>query len=239
MRWLRLDLAWDDSPWLFVLSPGSQLGWIKLLCHVKRDGAGGKCKALADTVAAKKWGIGAEDVQKLLQAGVNDGAIIVSDGEWTIVNWAKFQESDTTAADRMRRYRAKKTGEDSDGELRSVTRNQGVTRRVTETVTETETETERRDSDLPLPPQAKGFSPPTVDECRVKAEIIGMPPDEGEKFWNHYTAQGWLTSAGMPVTSWQALIGKWRTNWLKEKGKAEPSGSGVGGLKPARQVAVP
>jgi len=92
VRWIRLNIDFDDSPWLFVLSAESQLAWIKLLCHIKRDGSNGRCKALSPIVAGKKWGVGDEAVTKLLQAAVTDGALSIEDGYWTLVNWSKFQQ---------------------------------------------------------------------------------------------------------------------------------------------------
>lgn len=107
MRWIRLDVAFDES-WLFALSAGAQLAWVKMLCTVKRDGVKGKMKAISPLVAARKWGVGEEDVVKMLKAGADDGAI-VSDGQtWTITNWSRFQESDTTGAERQKKYREKR-----------------------------------------------------------------------------------------------------------------------------------
>lgn len=147
MRWIRLDISFDDS-WLYCLSAESQLAWIKLLCHVKRDGIKGSAKALGIIVAAKKWGIGEESVAKMLQAGVNDGAIVIEGGQWVIANWREYQDPDPTAAERMKRHRESQKTTIEPATVTPVTRNKGVTPVTTVTngvtcrATETETETE-------------------------------------------------------------------------------------------------
>lgn len=141
MRWIRLDSCFDDG-WLFSLSPGSQLAWVKLLCTVKRDGVKGRMKALNPVVSARRWGIGEEDIAKMFHAGVEDGAIEIVNGEWVITNWAKFQETDYTATERQRRRREKQavTGVTGSNGSHGVTT---VTNRDHCHATETETETER------------------------------------------------------------------------------------------------
>lgn len=142
MRWIRVNIDFDDSPWLFVLSAESQLAWLKLLCHVKRDGSRGECKALSTIVAAKKWGVGEESVAKLLQAAVSDGAMSLEDGLWRVTSWARFQEPDQTNAERQRRHRERQK---EASQVQNVTESNAVTGRdkgVTCHATETETKTE-------------------------------------------------------------------------------------------------
>jgi hypothetical protein len=93
--WIRLNIDWDESPWLFVLSAGSQLAWIKLLCRVKTEGRHGTVKALSPEVAAKKWGVGSEDVEKLLRAASEHGAVLIEDGFWTITSWGDYQNPES------------------------------------------------------------------------------------------------------------------------------------------------
>lgn len=106
MRWIRLDVAFDDCEWLSDLEPAVQLAWIKLLCHMKRDGVKGKCKALPLRIAAKKWGVTAADVDALLTAGIAGDAIAVDGETWEVIGWSKYQaDSDETAKERMQRKR--------------------------------------------------------------------------------------------------------------------------------------
>lgn len=161
MRWIRLNMDWDDTSWLFVLSEGSQLAWIKLLCHVKRDGVNGICKAMSTIVAAKRWGVGEESVSKMLEAGRNDGAIKCVDGHWEIVNWNKYQGEDKTNAERQKRWREKQ--KDSP-QVQNVTDRNGVTPLVTPV-----TCTRDRDRDIdkdnykPLTPKGEKFDPSRVE----------------------------------------------------------------------------
>lgn len=145
MRWIRLDVDFDDTPWLFCLSAESQLAWLKLLCYTKRSGIGGRVKALSSIVAAKKWGVGEESVTKLLQAAVLDGALQLDGSDWVITKWADFQEPDNTNAERQRRFRERKQGKETVTQSNAVTPvTLPVTCRVTETETITETEKEER-----------------------------------------------------------------------------------------------
>jgi len=197
MRWVRLNIDFDDSPWLFVLSAESQLAWIKLLCHMKRDGIGGTCKALAPLVAAKKWGVGDESVVKMLQAAVADGALVIDGKEWTLTNWNSHQETDMNAALRMRRHRERKQKEQGE-DVTPVTRNdRNVTRNTRNAcrVTETETETETRDTSGEVPlkeklKKEKRFDPLSVD-------LSGFKPNFSKE-WANWV--GHRTDIGKPLT---------------------------------------
>jgi len=106
-RWLRLDAQWDDSDWVALLEPLSQLAWVKLLCYVKRDGRRGTAYALSPRAAAKKWGVPAQAVEDMIVRASEDGALVVEGGAWVVVKWSEYQEPDPTATDRKRKQRAK------------------------------------------------------------------------------------------------------------------------------------
>lgn len=111
MKWIALDINFDESPWLFVLSPASQLGWIKLLCHIKSYSAtNGHCKAIDPMVASRKWGIGEEDVIKMLKAAEKDQALVIENGEWQISNWGKYQRDFSN--ERVKRFRERQAASD-------------------------------------------------------------------------------------------------------------------------------
>lgn len=105
-RWIRLDVGWDDTEWLAMCSSGAQLAWVKLLCHAKRDGTGGRCKALSNAVAARRWGVTPSAVGEMIEAARSDGAVHEDGGYWTITAWSSYQ-MDWSAADRQRRFREK------------------------------------------------------------------------------------------------------------------------------------
>lgn len=105
-RWIRLDVGWDDSEWLLNLTPAAQLAWVKFLCYVKTHGVKGKCRALTPAATAKRFAIPGADVGAMLNAAHADGAIeTTSEGDWVVTNWAEYQETDYTAAERQRRHR--------------------------------------------------------------------------------------------------------------------------------------
>lgn len=130
-RWMRLDTGIFDSEWVYLLDPLAQLAWIRLLLHVKTEGVKGTAKALSIPVACKKWGIPESDIQAMLTAAREDGAL-AEGAEWSVTNWLKYQESPST--ERVRKHRALQSDD--------VTP-ESVTERYTCRVTETETETER------------------------------------------------------------------------------------------------
>ena len=103
--WIRLNIDWDDSEWVFEMSGLSRLSWITLLCHTRKTGTKGRTKRLSYTVAAKRWGVGANDVEKMEQAALADGALLIEDDEWVIVNWNVYQKVDTTNAKRQARFK--------------------------------------------------------------------------------------------------------------------------------------
>jgi hypothetical protein len=103
-RWIRINVGWDDTEWIAGLSAEARLSWVMMLCHVKRDGIGGNCKALAYPVAGRKWGVRPESVREMIEAARIDGAVYEADGEWTVTAWAKYQPDNST--ERVRKHRA-------------------------------------------------------------------------------------------------------------------------------------
>lgn len=104
-RWIRLNVDWEESPWLDKL-PGQAAGcWPRLLCWVKLRGKAGRCKAPDPSVLARRWRVSRQSVDELMQAAVQDGALEIEDGEIAVINWDDYQNTDPKAAERMRRYR--------------------------------------------------------------------------------------------------------------------------------------
>lgn len=138
---------------------------MELLTYAKTDGQAGIVKAIAPSVFGRNYGISANDVASMLAAASagDDPALVIDDGAWVIVKWPDYQETDPTAADRQKRFRAErsklsgtrqnrvdKSVSDGNVKRKPVTPLQplqpvsnGVTRRATETVTYTETDKEK------------------------------------------------------------------------------------------------
>lgn len=164
-RWIRLDVGWSRSEWLAELSPAARLAWVELLTYAKTDGTGGVVRAISPAVFGRNFGIPADDVRAMLEAAASgdDPALIVDEGSWIVSKWPDYQETDPTAADRMKRYRADRSrlsttlqnrqngvtpSNETTKPVTDVTRNvtdvtdrSGVTRHATVTVTGTPTET--------------------------------------------------------------------------------------------------
>ena len=63
-----------------------------------------------------------------------------------------------------------------------------------------------------------------LKETRFNKETIlqyftdkGYPENEAELFYNHYSAQGWVTGSGLPITNWKLKA----ENWHKEQSRRE------------------
>lgn len=64
---------------------------------------------MADSVAARRWGVGPSEVREMIDAGRHDGAIFEADGEWIVTAWNRYQVDGTNAA-RQAAHRARKSG---------------------------------------------------------------------------------------------------------------------------------
>jgi hypothetical protein len=110
-RWIRVNVGWDDTEWISELSAEARLSWIMLLCHIKRDGVAGRCKVIADRVAAKKWGVKPNAVREMLEGARLDGAVYEAEGEWVVTNWRHHQVDYST--ERVQKMRAQKEGDET------------------------------------------------------------------------------------------------------------------------------
>jgi len=135
-RWLRLDVAWEDSEWLDDIDGTASGSWPRILSLVKRDGVGGRCKRPSLKVMARKWRVPVESIKELEEAAVKDGALVVDGGDWIVVKWEEYQGADSTAAARKKRQRDRESQAS-----RSVTRDNRDRGRDLSRATETETET--------------------------------------------------------------------------------------------------
>jgi hypothetical protein len=110
MRWIRLDVAWEESDWLQDLDRATAACWPRLLCMVKRDGVRGHLTRPSTKRLVRKWGISAQQIESLEAAAITDEALAIEDGEWVVLNWKKYQDYDPTNAERQKRFRDQKKG---------------------------------------------------------------------------------------------------------------------------------
>lgn len=213
-RWIRLDTTWSSSAWVCELPPESRLAWVELLCYVKAHGIGGTAKALPLPKFAAVTGVTRDAVVAMIEAAKGDDALREEDGQWVLTGWDTYQ-SDTTSAERSRRYRQRQkedTPPVTDRPVTTVTRDAtGGTPTVTVTGTETRTE---RDSAVPAAPSKKGRKKPSTTlpeswepttEHRKRASASGLNLDrEVAKFRNHAIA------TDRRQVEWNSAF----TNWL-------------------------
>lgn len=135
-RWFRFyDTALDD-PKVQRLAPDVFKGWVNILCLASKHG--GSLPSLQDVAFALRISDREADslVTVLLSAGLLDDA----PNGLTPHKWAERQYSDTTAAERMRKYRARKANTKGVTDALRVT---PVT--VTPPEEDTDTDTEKKE----------------------------------------------------------------------------------------------
>lgn len=224
-RWIRLDVDWDSSEWVYGLSDRAQLAWIKLCCHAKKSGQAGHVRALAPKVMAGQFRTTVRAVEEMLKAAQEDGALKVVDGNWVLTNWRKYQPKDRTAADRKKRERdrkkhAKRTPKkvavtDSHGESRTVTPGHGASRR----------DTVARDRDVDVDVKASSRDEASPVEERVADAVAPAPAGNGKKgpppsppSWVAAACDVWAERLGVPNGG---RIGKALRPAAKKHGEAE------------------
>jgi hypothetical protein len=104
-RWIRLDVLWEESEWLQELDGTAAGCWPRLLCMVKRDGVDGTVKRPSTKRLAQLWRVPMAAITAMEHAAVVSDALRIEDGDWTVINWNKYQMVDETAAERKRAQR--------------------------------------------------------------------------------------------------------------------------------------
>lgn len=58
----------------------------------------------------------------------------------------------------------------------------------------------------------KRFAAPAREECVEFGDSLGLPREESEKFFDHFTANGWKVSGKTPMKDWRAAMRNWKRN---------------------------
>lgn len=58
------------------------------------------------------------------------------------------------------------------------------------------------------------FTPPSIEETKAYAKEQGLPEEEGEKFYEHHSARGWM-SGKTKITRWKMAFATWKRNYFK------------------------
>lgn len=61
-------------------------------------------------------------------------------------------------------------------------------------------------------PKKKSMIVPEITEIREYFVSQKYPAIEADKFFNHFTSNGWLVSGKTPMKNWQAASNKWMLN---------------------------
>lgn len=79
-----------------------------------------------------------------------------------------------------------------------------------------------------------GQRPQTLEQVKIYSASIGLADSEAEKFFDHFTANGWRQGGRTPLRSWQAALRNWarRAAGFRGPGGAQKSSSGGGAPGP-------
>lgn len=212
---MRLNIDFDDSDWVDSLSAESQLAWIKLLCHAKRDGSRGKVRVLGSTRAASKWKVKPKSVTDMIAAAIADGALVIENDTWIVTKWAVYQPEDPNNVERQRKFREKLNLDNAVILTHNAVmpgHNGGITAlhcRATETETYTGDNLDPRDTSGQTPKKVSSrMVKPSQDDVAALFREKGSSGAEARKFWNHYEANGWKVGKN-PMRNWRAAVAGW------------------------------
>ena len=218
---MRLYTDFPDNLKVRRLTCEEQLFFLWYLCLYKR---GDITKGTKQEDVAFMLRITVEDASRLLVKMVESNLVMKS-GEPK--GWRDWQyESDGTATERSRRFRARKKASSNNGNVaRNVSfplQKQSCNGNETPPDTDTDTDTElfscensthtRHEDDVqpdPIPP------PITLDEAKGRGVQIGLSEAEAESCWNYYEGMDWITNkAGIRMSRNAAFakLASWKVN---------------------------
>lgn len=190
MPFVKLDTGiLDSSVWREPSS--TRICWITLLAMAD---ATGMVRSTAPGISARA-NLGLEETRKALELfespdgdsrSTNDEGRKIKrmDGGYLIINYSKYREQDRTAAERMRRFRAKVTRNE---------RNSDVTLRKQKQSTEYRV-------------------PKHLNDVLVYAKEIGLSELEAQKFYDFFTSNGWKVGGRAAMRDWKAALRNWSRN---------------------------
>lgn len=73
-------------------------------------------------------------------------------------------------------------------------------------------------------------SPPTLEmvvkACQGGGSSAPIPKSEGEAFWHHYEAIGWVTGNNIPVRNWRSKLIEWHNDQLSKDAEKKAKSNG-------------
>jgi hypothetical protein len=154
-----------------------------------------------------------EAMQSVGWAVVQDGSLV----------FPKFDNNNTSAAERQRRWREKHRNKRNGNSNVTVDAQRDVTRDVTlRPRVEKRREEKSRGSSAAQKKTERGknFSPPTVDEVRAYCQERGNNIDP-QYFIDKYTANGWMVGKAR-MKDWKATVRTWEQNDIPAGRRADP-----------------
>lgn len=71
---------------------------------------------------------------------------------------------------------------------------------------------------LPIPMKQVALRPPSIHEVHMHAIKIDLPDTEAEKFFHHYTANGWMAGK-VKMQNWHSAMAGWRLRWQEREAR--------------------
>lgn len=247
-RWFRFYDDVMDDPKVQLLSDAHYRGWSTLLCIASKNAGDISGDEMVLSFALRKP-VG--KVRQLLQVLLSAQLIDQTETGYIPHNWKGRQYESDSAAERMRRHRAKAKAEHSTSPLRPPLRNSDAIEADTE-----QNRTEQKDSS---PAQALVTKPvrkvtstipenfPTADDMqaacafwaeRDRVDLVNLVQDETQAFRAHHTSHGKrMADWGQAWVTWYANAVKF--NRKPPNGRDRPSqheNFAAGALLAAREI---
>lgn len=235
VRWIRLNVNWSEDGWLDNLPWEVRAVWPEWLCLVKDNGRNGVMPVTPLHRLAGSRNIPVDCVRSLLQAAIAEGAVQEIDGEWITVNWQRYQEVDSTNAERQARHR------ESQKRLAQSNESNGVMPVIVEpcngdnTVTLSRVTTRPPDSNSPpatqtpqgevaKPRKSGPVIPESIEVAIEYGKTIDLAEEDCRDWWDHFKSNGWKVSGRATMRDWEASMRRWKRENLK-RAQAEQSKS--------------
>ena len=222
----------DSSIW--IESTPTRIVWVTFLAAM--DGAGFVRMACAENVANRAR-VTLEEANTAIQSLESPDRVNPDEqdfegrriervpGGWMVLNAKKYREIVTAEVQReqirlrVARHRAKRVN------VTDVTK---CNEKLTPSEAEAEAEAEgnvlqSRTLDDSRPVRAK-WQVPTESEVQLRAQTIGLPTEEANRFINYYESNGWRVGKN-PMRSWPHALNNWKIKWKENRNDTRKSNS--------------
>ena len=210
MDWLNLHTSTLDDPKLAAADDAQRSHWLHLIRHCIGQENNG-CIHGAATWSDRKW---------LLLCRITEADAMAPSELWEwddkdLYVWGYPKE-------KQREVQAKRKGGQKSAEQRAAKALLEAGRSVGKTAGNSAvTEGKGREGKGIGREEEGGARPQTLEQVQTYAQSIGLSDLEARKFFDHFTANGWLLSGRSAMKSWPAAL----RNWKRRAGDFGTSGS--------------